>query len=264
MSTLNAKNVRFARTGGLWSAPVGTALPTSNTDPIPATFQSWGYLGPDGIGEAISQTSEDVPAWQNGDIVGTVVTESTATYSVPAMETRKHIIEEVYGTVVNEVDGSYEIDPGAVKPRRLFIMEVVDTTTMKKMRKTFEGQVTEVGEINYTSTESIILTPTIKVFGKIKVVDDALIAETSGGETGGGETGGGENGWTGPSVSDMWNMYPNGPYQQAETFYDPSDQSHAGYDPLNDPTNPESSVYDNNWFWSNDPRYQYLMHMGLA
>lgn len=177
MANLDAKNVKIARSGMFYEAPLGTKVPLTNTEELDPLFKAWGYLGPDAIGEAISESVEDMPAWQNGDIVASIATESSATYTVPAMETLPHIIETVYGTVVDRTTGRYTIKPGASRETKLFLFETIDTRgrVPKKTRKYFEGQVTEIGEVSYTSTDAVIITPTIRVFGDIEVIDDALI-----------------------------------------------------------------------------------------
>lgn len=175
MATLDANNVKIARTGSFWSAPVTAEFPIDIDTAPSADWQSWGYLSSDGLSEALSESNEDIIAWQNGDVVETVSTEASMTYTIPALETRKHIIEAVYGTTVSEVDGSYVISPGASRTRMKFMLELVDKRTLNKTRKFFEGKVSEIGEITYTSTAAIVLNPTIKVFGDIDVIDENLV-----------------------------------------------------------------------------------------
>lgn len=176
MAILDRKNTKIARTGVLWEADLDTPWPTSNTEIITAPWRSWGYLGTDGLGEELSRSEEELKAWQDNETIDTIVTDSGLTYSVPVLETRKHVIETIYGTTVNP-DGSYHVDPGAVRPRRKFVFESVDKRTMKKTMTKFIGTVTDLGSINYTSTEFLIITPTIKTFGGKDVIDDLLADE---------------------------------------------------------------------------------------
>lgn len=175
MATLDAKNVKIARTGSFWSAPVEAEFPLDTEAAPSAEWKSWGYLSADGISEALSESSEDIIAWQNQDVVESVSTDAAMTYTIPALESRAHIVEAVYGTTVSLVDGSYVISPGAARKRMKFMIELVDKRTLAKTRKFFTGMVSEIGEITYTSTAAIILSPTIKVFGDVSVIDPNLI-----------------------------------------------------------------------------------------
>lgn len=176
MPLLNAENVRLTHTGGIHEADLGTPWPTSTAEPLGPAWRGWGYVGNEGIGRALSSSSEPITAMQNGDTVAEIVTEASATYTVPALETRPWIIETIYGTEVDETDGSYTISPAAAKKRKRFVVEMVDNRTMNKTIQMFEATVTEIGDINYTSTDAIILQPTLRVYGDIKVIDDNLRA----------------------------------------------------------------------------------------
>lgn len=176
MATLDAANVKIPRLGGLFSAPLGTPWPVDTATPLPAEWKAWGYLGSEGIGRAISSTSTDITAFQDNEVVATINSESSATYTIPSLETRAHIIEAVWGTEVVSTSefGTYVIDPSASKPRLRFVAELVDKRDMSKERQLFEAETLEVGEQTYVSTDAIILTPTLKVFGSITVIDDKL------------------------------------------------------------------------------------------
>lgn len=177
MAILDQKNFKYTRTGVLWEASLDTPWPVSTDEVITAPWKSWGFLGVEGIGEEITRSEEPVRVFQKNEEVDTLVTEAGATYTVPVMETRKHIIETLWGTVVSP-DGSYTIDPAAKRPRRKFVWEAVNLSTMQKTVKLFVASVTDIGGVNYTSTEAIIVSPTLKVFGNIMVLDDQL-KETS-------------------------------------------------------------------------------------
>ena len=43
--------------GGVWIAPLGTALPTDETTALNAAFKSAGYIGEDGLTETIERAT---------------------------------------------------------------------------------------------------------------------------------------------------------------------------------------------------------------
>lgn len=174
MANLDANKVRFTRTGAFYEAPLGTPFPTDTSTPLPSAWIGWGYLGPDGPSRALSSKSSDIKAWQDNETIATINTESSASYTIPAMETRKEIIETVYGSVVSGANGSYTIKPGKAAVRKCFILETVDPRTLNKVRECWIAEVTEVADSKYTSTDAFIVVPTFKVFGDIFVIDDSL------------------------------------------------------------------------------------------
>jgi hypothetical protein len=174
MANLDANKVRFTRTGAFYEAPLGTPFPTDTSTPLPSAWIGWGYLGPDGPSRSLSSKSSDIKAWQDNETIATINTESSATYTIPAMETRKEIIETVYGSVVSGANGSYSIKPGKAAVRKCFVLETVDPRTLNKVRECWIAEVTEVADSKYTSTDAFIVVPTFKVFGDIFVIDDSL------------------------------------------------------------------------------------------
>ena len=71
--------------GGVYSAPTGTALPTDATTALNAAFTSLGYCSDDGLTNSIELENAEIKAW-GGDTVLTVRTSrpiNQRTWSTP-------------------------------------------------------------------------------------------------------------------------------------------------------------------------------------
>ena len=82
-----AENVRVGVTGAVYFAPAGTAVPTSVSGVLNAAFVDVGYIGEDGVSESISADTNDIKAWQNGDVVRRVQTSHDYTVSFTMLRT---------------------------------------------------------------------------------------------------------------------------------------------------------------------------------
>lgn len=149
-------------TGGVLLAPLATTLPTAPSTAPNVAFKTAGYIGEDGVTEAGERSIEKIKAW-GGDTVKVVQTEHSLTYQFTFLETlNADVLKALYGTA-NVTTTAATASTGtihAVKvtgetlPHGCFIFEVKDGDA--KIRIVVpDGQITEVGEITYSS-ESVI------------------------------------------------------------------------------------------------------------
>lgn len=163
--TTNVKNVVAGKplaTGGVWSAPLGTALPTDETTALNVAFKSLGYVGEDGLTETQDRSTNKVRAW-GGDTVKVVQTEFSLTYSFT-------LIESVNGDVLKEIAGAANVTSTAATsgsgakhavkitadqlPHRSYVFEVKDGDARIRIVVP-DGQITEIGEVVY-SDEGVV------------------------------------------------------------------------------------------------------------
>ena len=96
----NVSNVTSAKPkigGAIYSAPLGTALPTDATTALNTGFKALGYISEDGLTNENTASTENVKAW-GGDIVDTVQTEKTDKFSYTLIESLNiDVLKEIYG-----------------------------------------------------------------------------------------------------------------------------------------------------------------------
>lgn len=176
----NAANVRVAVDGMLAVAPLATAAPTSAVSTLPATWVDLGYFSEDGVTESTSQSSDKIKAWQRAATVRTTITEGESTYKGQLIETKKDTIELAFGTTVDSVTGSYVKSPTKDRPRKSFVLDVIDGAVISRTYIP-DGQVTEIGDVVYRNGEPIGYEVTITAYentgigGSAKVWDTSLI-----------------------------------------------------------------------------------------
>ena len=71
--------------GGIYSAPLGTALPTDATTTLNTAFKNLGYVSEDGVTNSDERSTNDIKAW-GGDTVNTVQTEKKDTFKYTLIE----------------------------------------------------------------------------------------------------------------------------------------------------------------------------------
>lgn len=85
--------------GGIWFAPLGTALPTDASTALSASFKALGYVSVDGVTPAYDESSsETIRAW-GGDVLLEITTEqSVARYDYTLVEVfSENVNEFVFG-----------------------------------------------------------------------------------------------------------------------------------------------------------------------
>src|SRR5699024_7357872 len=94
-----AQNVSTAKpkvAGAVWTAPLGTELPSDAVAELGAEFNSLGYISEDGLTNENTPESENIKAWV-GDTVANVQTskEDSLTYTlIAAMNV--DVLKQVY------------------------------------------------------------------------------------------------------------------------------------------------------------------------
>src|SRR6188768_3958900 len=85
-------------TGDVYTAAVGTALPSDTDTALNASFLPVGYLSEDGIVTSTSTDITDIKAWQNGTIVRKVQTSHDFTLKFSMLETNEKSLTVYYGS----------------------------------------------------------------------------------------------------------------------------------------------------------------------
>lgn len=166
----NVNNVTSAKPkigGAIFSAPLGTPLPTDATTDLNAAFKPLGYVSEDGLVNENTASTDNLKAW-GGDIVDTVQTEKTDTFTYTLIESLNiDVLKEIYGkdnvsgdltTGITIKANSKELEQHAV------VVEIILKGKVLKRIVIPNGKVTEVGEISYTDSDMVGYETTLNAF----------------------------------------------------------------------------------------------------
>lgn len=160
----NAANVTAGKPrigGGIYAAPIGTTLPTTANAELDEAFKCLGYVSEDGLTNE-RENDEEIKAW-GGDLVLRTMTDTFTTTLIEVMNV--DVLKFVYGD--ENVTGTLETGI-ALKANDVMqapVIVVVDMIMRGDVLKRIvipNGQVTEVGEINYQDDEAVGYETTIQ------------------------------------------------------------------------------------------------------
>lgn len=164
-NTNNNKNIMFGKPkaiGGVYKAPLGTALPTDATTPLASTYKCMGYVSTEGVEATIENKKDPLKAW-GSVIVKTVSKEFGASYKFTLIEALNTAAMESYygkGAVKTtapsgSVGTKHEITVKQTdSPIEVYVFEIFDGETTKRIVIP-HGQVSEIGKIKYKDEEAI-------------------------------------------------------------------------------------------------------------
>lgn len=157
----NVDNVSTAKPkvgGAIYSAPAGTALPTTAVAELNEAFQSLGYISEDGLTNNNTPSTDGIKAW-GGDTVEVVQSEKEDSFSYTLLEsTNVNVLKEVYGP--DNVTGTLETgivikaNSTPLETHTLVIDMILKAGLLKRIVIP-KGKVSELGEISYTDGDAI-------------------------------------------------------------------------------------------------------------
>jgi len=144
--------------GAIYTAPLGTTLPTDATTALNAAFTALGYVSQDGLVHSNSMTRENFRAW-GGDIVDSELSEKTDTFKFTLIESlNADVLKFVHGD--GNVTGSLAsglavkgngIDPG----EKCIVVEMVLRGGGAKRIVLPRAILSELGDVTYRDNEVI-------------------------------------------------------------------------------------------------------------
>ena len=155
-------------TGGVWVAPLGTALPTDSATALDTTkFVCLGYVSEDVLENANEMDVSDIKAW-GGNIVYRSLTEFTDNFSCALIESENvDVLKNVYGDSNVTVDGSgnITIDIKAQDPQeKVWVFEIALRGDRHKRIVIPDGAITSREAITYNDSDAIAYGITVSAY----------------------------------------------------------------------------------------------------
>ena len=143
--------------GAIWSAPLGTTLPTDATTALNAAFKDLGYVSDDGLTNELTTDTEEIKAW-GGDTVLTAQTGTSDTFKYKLIEALNiEVLKEVYGA--SNVTGTLAtgIKISVNSKEKIDHVIVIETVVRDKFKRIVLpiAKIKEMAEITYVDGEPV-------------------------------------------------------------------------------------------------------------
>ena len=144
--------------GAVFTAPIGTVLPTDATTPLGDAYIGLGYVSEDGLSNSNDMSISTIKEW-GGLIVYNSLDEFTAQFSLTLIESENvDVLKTVYGddNVTVAVDGTIHVKVTSADPQeRVFVFDLALRNGLAKRIVIADGAITAREEINYTASDVI-------------------------------------------------------------------------------------------------------------
>lgn len=155
------KNVTFGKPkigGAVFSAPVGTALPTDAKTELDGAFKALGYVSNEGVSNENKIDTENIKAW-GGDTVLVVQKGKEDTFKYTLIEVLNvDVLKEVFGAdnVTGNIENGLKIVANS-KPldTHTVVIELILRNNILKRIVIPNAMVSEIGDINYKDDEAV-------------------------------------------------------------------------------------------------------------
>lgn len=161
MNKNNASNVSAGKPkvgGAVFSAPVGTPLPTTTTEALDAAFVNLGYCSEDGVTNSTSLETQKIKAW-GGNTVLVILSSKDDQFKFKLIEVKNvDVLKYVYGD--NNVSGTLEtgiainVNADDIPEQSLVIDMILRDNTAKRIVVP-SAKISEFGDINYADADAI-------------------------------------------------------------------------------------------------------------
>jgi len=157
-------------TGGVYSGPLGTTLPTDATTALDAALVAKGLVSEDGLQASYERSSNDIKDW-GGNTVRSVQTDVTDSYTFALIQSDAEVLKEVFGdaqVTVTPADATHgeQISiaaNGEPLPAKVYVFEMKDGLNKHRIVVP-NGQITATDQITYTNGDAISYSLTLTAY----------------------------------------------------------------------------------------------------
>lgn len=153
--------------GAIYTAPVGSTLPTDASSALDAAFKDLGYISDAGLANSNSRSSDDIKAF-GGDIVLSTVTETKDTFKMTLIEALNvDVLKTIFGN--DNVTGDLEtgltvkVNSGDAGLRSYVFEIVLNNNTVKRIVIP-NASISELGDTTYADGSVIGYEVTLTAF----------------------------------------------------------------------------------------------------
>lgn len=156
--------------GAIFSAPIGTTLPTSAIDTLNTAFTDSGYVSEDGLSFSPDLSTSDINEW-NGALVRRVKESFDGSLSWSHLETNENALKNTFGdsnvtvTAANTTHGkqlAVAIN-GDLPAAKSWVFKLKDGLN-RILIVVPNGQVTDVKDVSFTASDAIMWGVTLSCY----------------------------------------------------------------------------------------------------
>lgn len=162
-SQANVSAGKGVKGGYIFSAPVGTTLPTDIKTPLDAAFKVLGFISEDGYVESVEGDSKDIVD-MNGDLMDSADSNRVESAQVTFAEIKADTLRRQYGDAnVTDEDGVIAVKHNSDShPIFAYVLELVLKNGRRWRKAVPKGQSSELDDLTIASSELCARALTIK------------------------------------------------------------------------------------------------------
>lgn len=153
--------------GAVWTAPIGTTVPTDATSALSSSYVCLGYVSEDGLSNNNELSVNAIKAW-GGNIVYRSLTEMNDEFGLSLIETENvDVLKTVYGenNVTVDSDGNITINVVGEDPEeRVWVFELALRGDKAKRIVVPDGAITSRDEITYNDSDAVAYGITVSAY----------------------------------------------------------------------------------------------------
>lgn len=153
-NTANVSAGKGVKGGYIFSAPVGTTLPTDIETTLDPAFKCLGFISEDGYVESVSEDSSDIVD-MNGDLMDSTSSNRVESAQVTFAEIKAETLKRQYGDGnVTDEDGLITVKHNSDShPTFAYVLELVLKNSRRWRKVVPQGQSSELDDLTIASSE---------------------------------------------------------------------------------------------------------------